>query len=447
MATIVEQKQISGVWKFNDVLNIPSGDDSIGGYSGVFQRVNFTVSVNNTQLGIDCVASCDYMSFVNPGDGDSYFNAISSVPDLSSYGLNYPALLWCYVDSERGWYTDNYGEDIQTIDFGSEPQMVSAEFYEWMTENASQPTASIRYNGYAITNLFAGQKKTTLKCAGKTMEADVVVEVAESGGTTGGDGGTTDEGWIGDGNTHIWIELHEGRTSPMLGVCPNGTVTVDWGDGTTPDVLTGTHTSIVRWTPTHNYAQPGKYVITLTADGEIGFAGSSSYKEGPYILRHSKGADARNFVYQNAIHRIEIGKNGTSIGSIAFQGCRYLRGVVIHGEVTSIGNYAFYYTAITSAVIPESATYIGDHAFQSCKSLHEAVIPGGVTRIGNTIFSECSGLCYCDFTAFASVPTLVSTNAFTDISPDCEIRVPAALYDEWIAATNWATYASYIKAV
>ena len=32
-------------------------------------------------------------------------------------------------------------------------------------------------------------------------------------------GGSTDE-WIGDGNTHIWITLYEGRTSPMLGVCP-----------------------------------------------------------------------------------------------------------------------------------------------------------------------------------------------------------------------------------
>lgn len=60
-----------------------------------------------------------------------------------------------------------------------------------------------------------------------------------------------------DGKTRIYIHLEEGRTSPMLGVCPNGTVTVDWGDGTTPDTLTGTSTSTAKWTPNHNYAAPG----------------------------------------------------------------------------------------------------------------------------------------------------------------------------------------------
>ena len=42
---------------------------------------------------------------------------------------------------------------------------------------------------------------------------------------------------------------------------------------------------------------------------------------------------------------------------------------------------------------------------------------------------------------------LSNTNAFTGIVADCEIRVPAALADEWKAATNWATYADYIVGV
>jgi hypothetical protein len=52
-----------------------------------------------------------------------------------------------------------------------------------------------------------------------------------------------------------------------------------------------------------------------------------------------------------------------------------------------------------------------------------------------------------DFTSHTSVPTLANSNAFQGIPADCEIRVPAALYDEWIAATNWSTYASRIVAV
>ena len=79
-----------------------------------------------------------------------------------------------------------------------------------------------------------------------------------------------------DGKTRIYIRLEEGRTSPMLGVCPNGTVTVDWGDGTTPDTLTGASTTTVKWTPNHAYAAQGEYVIKMTVDGTMGHYGDSS---------------------------------------------------------------------------------------------------------------------------------------------------------------------------
>ena len=42
---------------------------------------------------------------------------------------------------------------------------------------------------------------------------------------------------------------------------------------------------------------------------------------------------------------------------------------------------------------------------------------------------------------------IVYPNAFNNISADCEIRVPAALADEWKAATNWSTYADHIVGV
>ena len=40
--------------------------------------------------------------------------------------------------------------------------------------------------------------------------------------------------------------------------------------------------------------------------------------------------------------------------------------------------------------------------------------------------------------------SLSSTNAFSSIPSDCKIIVPDTLYDTWIAATNWSTYASKI---
>lgn len=202
-----------------------------------------------------------------------------------------------------------------------------------------------------------------------------------------------------DGTTRIYITLNEGRTSPMLGVCPNGTVTVDWGDGTEPDVLTGTSTSTVKWTPNHNYAEPGDYVIRLTVDGEMGFAGESG---NGFILRQFSSADNGNKVYLNSVKKLKIG-NG----------------------VASIGDYSFY----------------------NCYSLASVTIPESVTSIGSSTFSNCYGIRYYDFTGHTSVPVLSSTSAFTNMPFDCEIRVPAALYDEWIAAENWSTYASQIVAV
>ena len=250
-----------------------------------------------------------------------------------------------------------------------------------------------------------------------------------------------------DGTTRIYIHLEDGRTSPMLGISPNGTVTVDWGDGTETDILTGTSLTTVKWTPTHNYASPGDYVIKLTVEGEAQLSGDNSSDAFAYILRYSSTADSRNQVYQNSILKVEIGA-GIHIESDAFSYCHSLSSITIPEGVTSIGRNAFYYChSLSSITIPEGVTSIGNYAFYSCYSLSSITIPEGVTSIGNYAFQNCYGIAYYDFTALSAVPTLSNTNAFTKISADCEIRVPAALADEWKAATNWATYANYIVGV
>ena len=250
------------------------------------------------------------------------------------------------------------------------------------------------------------------------------IEAIESGGGGGG-GEVTPPTTPTDGKTRVYIHLEYGRTSPMLGVCPNGTVTVDWGDITEPDTLTGTSTTTVKWTPTHEYTAPGDYVIALTVEGTMGFYGSSNTNEYSSILRYASGADARNRAHLNAVQKVEIGEGVTSIGRSAFQNCY----------------------SLASITIPEGVTSIDSNAFQFCYSLASITIPEGVTSIGTNAFNYCYGMRYCDFTASASVPALLSANAFNGIPSDCQMLIPAARYDEWSAATNWATYASYMVAV
>ena len=95
--------------------------------------------------------------------------------------------------------------------------------------------------------------------------------------------------------------------------------------------------------------------------------------------------------------------------------------------------------------IPDSVTSIMDNAFYSCYALQSVSISDGVTSIGNGAFSYCYAYEY-DFSQFSKVPTL-GTTAFNSILSSARILVPSALYDTWVAATNWATYANYIVAV
>ena len=296
-----------------------------------------------------------------------------------------------------------------------------------------------------------------------------------------------------DGTTRVYIHLEDGRTSPMLGICPKGTVTVDWGDGTTPDILTGTSLITVQWTPTHNYVSSGDYVIKLTVDGEAQLYGSRGAHQYAYILRYGSNSDSRNLVYQNSVLKVEIGAgirigdyafqycfslssitipngvtsignyafsdcfslssviipNGvTSIGSNAFYDCYSLSSVIISNGMTSIRNYSFQYChSLSSITIPNGVAGIGKYAFQYCYSLSSIIIPNGVTSIRDYAFHTCSGIAYYDFTALSAVPTLSNTGVFEGISADCKIRVPASLAEEWKAATNWATYADYIVGV
>jgi hypothetical protein len=207
----------------------------------------------------------------------------------------------------------------------------------------------------------------------------------------GGDIPADGEEWFGDGNTHLWISLPEGRTSPMLGgVCPNGTVTVDWGDGSTPDVLRGSSLTSVRWTSAHKYAQAGDYVITLTVNGTMGLKGSS----GGGILRYSStDSDSRNRVYRNALRKVEIGNGVTSIAQQAFYLCCGLTSIIIPKGVTSIGQSAFgNCDGLTTISIPDGVTSIGTTAFYACHSLKNIIIPNSVTSINSEAFSNCNSL-------------------------------------------------------
>lgn len=223
-----------------------------------------------------------------------------------------------------------------------------------------------------------------------------------------------------DGATRLHIRIATiGRmTVPLyIGQTLANGVSIDWGDGSTTETLSGTG----NVNTSHTYAEPGDYIISLMPDDGCTLSlgnGTSSY-----CVMGQTGNNG--IVYCNMLQDVSIGKNVNSIGTSAFYKCYSLSSITIPDGVTSIGNYAL----------------------NSCYSLASITIPNGVTYIGTNAFQSCSGIRYYDFSACTAVPALSNTNAFNGIPSDCQMLIPSTLFDEWSIATNWATYANYMVAV
>ena len=354
-----------------------------------------------------------------------------------------------------------------------------------------------------VADAIRAKKGTTDKINPQNF-ADEIASIS----TGGGDTPTPDMPVIGDGKTYLYIKIAApGRmTVPLYfsQTVANG-VTIDWGDGSATETLSGTGNK----NTTHTYADVGEYTISLNPDS--GCTLGLGHDTSSYSVMGSTGTSGR--VYNNMLQAVEIGKNVAIIGTCAFNYCYSLASVVIPQGVTSIGNNAFRSCdSLASVVIPNSVTSIGDYAFQYCHSLASIVIPQGVTSIGKSVFYECyslasivipqgvtsigsmtfrscdslasvvisqgvtsipeqafiycyslasvvipnsvtsigsqafnscPGMAYYDFTQCTSVPT-IKTSVFNSMPSDCKIVVPDSLYDKWIAATNWSTYASQI---
>ena len=256
----------------------------------------------------------------------------------------------------------------------------------------------------------------------------------ETGGNSGGDVPAPN-----DGKTRLYIKIADvGRMDVELTFKQSAMqgINIDWGDGTSE--LSGYGN-----TAYHNYTDIGEYVISLEPiDGCVVDLGEECGSDGCVMGKSSYN----NGVVSAKLKKVEIGNN-VNIGTYAFQYCRSLESVAIPISVTSIGLYAFSNCgSLASIKLPDSVTTISSSAFYACYALSSVVIPDSVTSIGDKAFGSCSGVKFFDFSQHTAVPTL-GTSVFNLCASDLEIRVPAALYDEWIAATNWSTYASKIVAV
>ena len=82
----------------------------------------------------------------------------------------------------------------------------------------------------------------------------------------------------------------------------------------------------------------------------------------------------------------------THIGGYAFAYYSTLTGITFPSTITSIDEYAFYYSGIASATIQSGLVTIGNYAFGYCSSLESISLPNSVQTIGSYSFRNCTSL-------------------------------------------------------
>ena len=219
-----------------------------------------------------------------------------------------------------------------------------------------------------------------------------------------------------DGKSRIYIHLEENQLHPYFGLGVNGSVEVDWGDGSPTDTLSGgSYDLVIPSYIDHQYDTPGDYVITVTTNGvDYAFTGETTVFS-MSILRRSGTAATPDAMFTPAVKKIEMGERAyikrnafyncyllstitipnhvTEIPQRAFYGCNALKEVVIPGGVTSIKGEAFAYCyALKHALIPQNATQLTDSIYMQCQNLKRAILPDVVTTIPASAFNGCYAL-------------------------------------------------------
>ena len=130
------------------------------------------------------------------------------------------------------------------------------------------------------------------------------------------------------------------------------------------------------------------------------------------------GTTMVSHTFEDGVGTIEFEGDVTSIGNWAFYQCTSLTSVTIPNSVTSIDTNAFYgCSSLSSITIPNSVTSIGQSVFLNCKGLTSITIPNSVTSIVGNIFYGCSSL---------SSITVDSSNTVYDSRNNCNAIIETA---------------------
>lgn len=129
--------------------------------------------------------------------------------------------------------------------------------------------------------------------------------------------------------------------------------------------------------------------------------------------------------------------NKIAINQSAFQYAR-IKKIIVPSDNTGNGTYIFANNTELEELIWKTNAYSGNMC-RDCKGLKRVIFDGDNPYLADSAFFGCTSLELVDLSKCAVVPALRWTNIFQNVPTTCEFRIPAALYDKWITATNWST--------
>lgn len=295
--------------------------------------------------------------------------------------------------------------------------------------------------------------------------------------------------WIGQmyitasGKTEIDIVLDDPELlTPYLKICVNGTVTVDWGDGSPLSTVTGTSLTTKKYA-SHTYAAVGKYTVSIgVSEGSFTFYDN-------YIFSYTNSTNDVSRRYNLSVVAVRLGTGITSLGFQAFGSCYCMEQITIHKDVTTFGdgcltacfslksltlpsNTASFGTGVAASnhslervSLPSGITGLIMNAFLNCEELEDISIPSTVTKLETSSLSYCyklknltipSGVtaisaqalryCYSLYNLVfkpADPPAVANSNAFGGLSGSCVIWIPYANLAGYLSAQNYPLKANY----
>lgn len=142
--------------------------------------------------------------------------------------------------------------------------------------------------------------------------------------------------------------------------------------------------------------------------------------------------------------KVQLSDTVKALGHSAFNGCKNLTEFDFNNGGGTVGGWVLFGTAIEHLTVPDSVTWTSAETFSWCENLKNVIWNASNAPIWSGGFACCKSLEYIDFSQCNKVVLLNNISAFEGVPNTCKFYVPAALFDEWKAATNWSAFADQI---